>query len=123
MTWLDSLLELNPQQLAVIHDPMTARYQRAGTLLRYLLKHGVYLGSRPHDEQDDALEIAAWAPPVSGRGPGYYACFRIYLEFGAPSFAVLFAFYDGTDRSPAFRSVDDARAFSSTQEFSDEGED
>ena len=86
------------------------------------LERGIYLGERPHDTLDNAIEIAVWAPPVQQRGPGYYACFRLYLELGAPAFVVLFAFYDGTDASPALNSEDAARSYAQNQGFSDEDE-
>jgi len=126
VTWLDALRHLNPEQIAVVHDPMTPRYQRAGVRLGYLLVHGVFLGHRGHDDlaEDQCVEVAVWAAAPSGVGDGYYACFRLFLdEYGAVEFAVLFAFYDGRDASPGFATAELARTYSLTQGFHDEDQD
>ena len=122
MTWLDALQHLNSQQIAVRHEPMTPRYQRAAVRLAYGISNGVYLGARPHDElpNDQAVEIAAWAARPSGRGSGYYACFRLFLELDTPVFAVLFAFYDGLDNSPALSTIHAARGLALSEGFHDD---
>jgi hypothetical protein len=69
------------------------------------------------------MELAVWARPPSGAGHGYYACFRIEFDDGFPVFAVLFAFYDGTDGSPGFAQLSAARAYARSQGFQDEDQD
>lgn len=120
MNWLDVIRDLSPQQRAVQHQPETPRYSRARSKLRYVLNQGIYLGQRPESWNREAVEIAIWAPPGHGRGPGYYACFRLYLEEEAATFAVLFCFYDGTENSPGFRSADAAREYAIAQGFEKE---
>ena len=125
MKLLLALRQLNADQIAVVHNPMSTRYRRAGTRVDYLVRHGVSLGRREHDSlpPSDALEVALWAPPPSGSGRGYYACFRVEFDDGYPVFAVLFAFYDGTDASPGLSNLSDARAYARTQGFQDEDQD
>ena len=69
------------------------------------------------------MELAVWAPPPSGSGHGYYACFRIEFDETFPVFAVLFAFYDGMDASQGFSQLSEARAFARAHGFHDEDED
>jgi len=115
--WLASLQVLTPEQIYVHHVPVTPRYGRAAQKLRYLLRASSALGQRASAHRDaEAVEIATWAPP-QGRGHGYYACFRIFIEKGEPSVAVLFSFYDGTDKSPGFKSMAAAQAYAATQGF------
>ncbi|MEZ4227507.1 MAG: hypothetical protein R3B13_41595, partial [Polyangiaceae bacterium] len=70
--------------------------------------------------------VAAWAPPPTGRGSGYYWCVRLHLdEHERVELAVLYCFYDGTERSPGFRSLNDASAYSADhgfQQVNDEGD-
>lgn len=122
MNCLQALRSLSADQIAVRHNPMSGRYQRAGTRINYLLRHGSNLGQREHDEwpPHEAMEAALWAPPPSGNGHGYYACFRVEFDDGYPVFAVLFAFYDGTDKAPGFSTLADAKAFAQAQGFTDE---
>ena len=125
MNCLLALRELGSDQTAVLHNPMSARYQRAQARLEYLRRHASYLGQREHDDlaPDEALEFAVWAPPPSGTGKGYYACFRLEFEDGYPVFATLFAFYDGTDGSPGFTNLHAARAFAQSEGFMYEDQD
>lgn len=111
MNWLEALQALSSRQRAVEHQPETPRYARARTKLRYLVERAIYLGERPNPLHQNCVEIAVWVPPGHGRGPGYYGCFRMYLEDNMPVFAVLFCFYDGTEGSPGFRSLDAAGVF------------
>lgn len=120
MDWLAELRSLGPEQVFVRHVPMTPRYGRAAQKLRYVLRASSVLGERASARHGtDAVEIATWAPPPSGHGHGYYACFRVFLKEGRPSAAVLFSFYDGTDKSPGFKSVDAAKAYAAAQGFTD----
>jgi hypothetical protein len=120
MDWLARLRSLGPDQVFVRHVPMTPRYGRAAQKLRYVLRASTVLGVRATARHGtDAVEIATWAPAPSGPGHGYYACFRIFLEGGRPSSAVLFRFYDGTDKSPGFKSLDSAKAYAAAQGFTE----
>jgi hypothetical protein len=117
-TWWDAVSQLPPSHQIVAHEPETPRYQRAGQKLRHVVREGVYLGLSG-DPDDGLLEIAVWAPSDRGRGPGYYCCFRLFIEEGLVSAAVLFAFYDGTDESsPGFSTLQEARAFARSNGFS-----
>jgi len=42
------------------------------------------------------------------------------LEAGVPYYAVLFCFYDGTEASPGFRSLEAAHTFALSQGFGHE---
>ena len=103
--------ELPATHRFVAHEPETPRYARARQKLRYLLREGVYLGTADlADWRSGRLEIAVWAPPGQGRGPGYYGCFRLFLEGWLVTGAVLFCFYDGTESSPRLATLQDAQA-------------
>lgn len=118
MSWIAKLRALGPERIYVQHSPMTPRYGRAAQKLRYVLRASSVLGQRALVGPDtDAIEIATWAPPQHGRGHGYYACFRIFRHEGEPSAAVLFCFYDGTDKSPGFKSINAATVYAVAQGF------
>lgn len=110
--WLDDIGALPARAVFVMHEPTTPRYGRAQAKLRYLLRESQVVGHRDAD-YPGAIEIAAWAPSPSG-GVGYYSCFRLFLGSDREVIAaVLFCFYDGTEKSPGFKS------FRSAQEFAD----
>lgn len=113
MDWLEWLRGLGGDQLFVAHEPLTPRYERAGLRLPYLLRTATLLGERD-GETDGSIEIATWSPPPTGRGPGLYACFRIFRR---QSLCVLFCFYDGTEKSPAIKSISGARAYARSHHF------
>ena len=115
--WLHEIRALPASRRAVQHQPETPRYARARAKLRYVLECGIYLGGRQSTHHRKAAEIAVWAPPGHGRGPGYYGCFRIYHPPGEAPFALLFCFYDGTEGSPGFKSVEQTRAFATDNGF------
>lgn len=121
MTRDDALLLLRalpPAKRIVVHRPETPRYARARAQLRYLVVRALALGVRPGEEGTArAVELACWAPPPSGRGAGFYGCFRLLREDGDAVLAALFCFYDGMDRSPGFRTESAARAFAHTHGF------
>ena len=118
MDCIAELQALGPEQIFVQHFPMTPRYGRAAQKLRYILRASSVLGQRAvADPGIDAVEVAVWAPPPYGRGHGYYVCFRVFMEDGQPSAAVLFCFYDGTGKSPGFRSMSSAMAYAVAQGF------
>jgi hypothetical protein len=117
MHWLNVLRALPASRRAVQHQPETPRYARARTKLRYVLERGTFLGVRQSELHRGAVEVALWAPPGHGRGPGYYCCFRIFHARRKEQFAVLFCFYDGTEGSPGFKSVGSARTFASAHGF------
>ena len=118
--WWDAVRQLPPTHRFVSHEPETPRYARARQKLRYLIREGVYLGTRADGEN---LELAIWAPPDSGRGPGFYGCFRLFVDEGVTTGATLFCFYDGTESSPGFPSVSEAQAYAQDNGFSKETQD
>ena len=120
MDWLNQIRALSARQRAVQHQPETPRYAQARIKLRYVLERGIFLGARQSDLHPEAVEVAIWAPPGHGRGPGYYCCFRIFHERGQASFALLFCFYDGTEGSPRFKSAGSARMFANANGFGGE---
>ena len=101
----------------VLHEPETERYARAREYLKFLKESGKLLGQRIPADEIDGLEVALWAPPPDGRGPGFYFCVRLYFDEGKVSLARLFCFYDGSERSPGFRTLDAAGAFASSNGF------
>ena len=115
-TWWDAVQQLPPSHRFVSHEPETPRYARARQKLRFLIREGVYLGMRL--VVGDNVEIAIWAPPDSGRGPGFYACFRLFVDDRVTTGATLFCFYDGTESSPGFSSASEAQAFAQDNGFS-----
>lgn len=117
MAWLKAIRALPASRRAVQHQPETPRYARARTKLRYVLERGTFLGARQSELHQGAVEIAVWAPPGHGRGPGYYCCFRIFHQRDHEHFALLFCFYDGTEGSPGFKSVGSARIFANANGF------
>jgi hypothetical protein len=124
MNWKHVLRDLPLDACIVEHQPFTTRYQRANSKLEYLLEHAEVLGARDSERPiSSCAEIAVWAPEPTKRRPGYYACFRIYLEDSHPVFAVLYCFYDGRDQSPGFRSVEAATSFAVAQGFRHEDQD
>lgn len=115
--WLERLRHRSTDQVFVQHNPPTPRYGRAQSKLAFILREARLLGSRPVAMHHDRLEIATWARPAAGRGYGYYACFRLFLDGGAVRAALLFAFYDGTEQSPGFKSFDAAAQFAFANGF------
>ena len=122
ITWWAAVKELPDTHRFVAHEPETPRYARARQKLRYLLRHGKYLGCNEDRLADARVEIAVWAPPDSGTKAGYCCCFRLFVDDGIATGAVLFCLYDGTDASPAIVSVEQARAFARSNGFSEEAE-
>lgn len=117
MDLLASLRRLPADRRVVLHQPETPRYARARQKLRLLIREGEFLGARKDPERADAWLLALWAPPFSGRGDGYYACIRLFMAEDTPTLAVLYCFYDGTEQSPGFRSVEAARAYAESRGF------
>ena len=118
MDWLEELRGLPDDRRAVQHEPETPRYAKARQKLRYIVREARLLGSQQDPERlGSAWLVATWAPPDRGVGPGYYACFRFYVDEGSVLFAVLYCLYDGTERAPAFKSIDAARAYAESQGF------
>jgi hypothetical protein len=106
--WLSALRSLPLASRAVHHHPLTARYSRASQKLAFIIDNSVFLGQKPDPERPHAMLIAVWTPPSTGRGSGYYACFRIRYADGAAMSATLYCFYDGTDGSPSLKSEETA---------------
>ena len=122
-TWWEAVKTLPDTHRFVAHEPETPRYARARQKLRYLMRKGEYLGSSSAPPDEGRIEIAVWAPPDQGRGPGYYGCFRLFIEDGVTTGAVLFCFYDGTESSPSLSTLQDARAFARANGFVKEADD
>ena len=117
--WLEQVRALPRDRRIVQHEPETARYDRARLRLEYLLEASSVLGVRPGDTPG-AAEIAMWAPPPNGHGPGFYSCLRAYAdESKQVMFAVLFCFWDGTEGSRGFRSTEVAQAYAHSEGFED----
>ena len=123
ISWWDAVNELPATHRFVVHEPETPRYARARQKLRYVLRQGVYLGCAGDIRDEGHLEIAVWAPPDHGGGPGYSCCFRLFIEHGVATGAVLFCFYDGTDSSPGISTLEEARAFAHENGFAEEMDD
>ena len=117
--WLGVLKELPLDLVSVAHQPMTPRYSRALDKRIYLLREGVLLGERSASFKQ-AVEIALFAEnPNGNKKPGYYACVRIFLdEKRTVLSAVIFCFYDGTEKSPGFKNVDAALKYALEGGFS-----
>lgn len=119
LPWLDEVRKLPRERVFVQHNPPTPRYGRAQAKLGYLLEASTLVGVRPHETLPHCFEVAAWAPRPEGRGHGYYTCFRLFLERDNVTLALLFCFYDGTERSPGLRSLDAARELARSNGFED----
>ena len=116
--WLALLKELPDDRIFVQHEPPTPRYGRAQTKLRYVLRASNYLGWRhSRGSAADSIDIALWSPPAHGRGHGYYTCFRLLRSDDEVVAGVLFCFYDGTEKSPGFKSRSAAQAFAEGHAF------
>ena len=118
--WWDAVKQLSAAHRFVDHQPETPRYAQARQKLPYLIREGVYLGCSHRASSDDCVEIAVWAPPADGRGPGYYCCFRLYLVEDVVMYASLFCFYDGTESSPSLRNLHEAEAYARANLFTKE---
>lgn len=118
--WWDAVRQLPSSHRFVSHEPETPRYARARQKLRYLLREGEYLGTTGVAAGDDVLEIAVWAPSDQGRGHGYYGCFRLFIEDGVTTGAVLFCFYDGTESSPGLATLQGAQTYARANGFTEE---
>lgn len=115
--WLAEVQRLTKERIFVQHNPPTPRYGRALAKLAYLIKESAYLGVRPYETAIGRVEIALWAPNPEGRGSGYYSCFRLFLEREVVTAALLFCFYDGTEKSPAFRTLTAAAEYARFNTF------
>ena len=122
-SWWEAVKGLPETNRFVAHEPETPRYARARQKLRYLIRAGEYLGATDAPEHDRRIEIAVWAPSAQGWGPGYYACFRLFIEDGVATTAVLFCFYDGNESSPCLPNLQDAQAFAEVNGFMREVDD
>lgn len=121
MDWLGQIRGLPSRAVGVHHEPLTPRYRRAGIKLRYILIKSTVLGARTDPERrDSAIEIACWAPPGHGRGPGYYTCFRLFFEGDLLTRATLYCFYDGSQDCPGFKALESAQAYAESNGFRSE---
>ena len=117
MDWFSALCSLPPTCRAVRHRPLTPRYARASQKLAYIIDSCQFLGQQPDPERRHAMLVAVWAPPSTGRGSGYYACFRIRFSKDNATSAILYCFYDGTDGSPPLKSAESASHFARKHGF------
>lgn len=117
MDWFSALRHLPTTSRGVHHHPLTARYTRASQKLAYIIDNSVFLGQKPDPERRHAVLIAVWAPPSTGRGSGFFACFRIRHSDGVATSATLYCFYDGTDGSPSLKSEETAHLFAHKHGF------
>lgn len=120
MDWLEEIRRLPPQRRAVWHQPETPRYSKARQKLAFVIRESQFLGVKRDEENPSAILTALWAPPGHGSGPGFYSCFRVFLEDKKAIFAVMYCFYDGTEGSPGFRALQPAIAFAESNGFSGE---
>ena len=122
-SWWEATKSLPETHRFVAHEPETPRYARARQKLRYLIRKGEYLGSTGAFGDTGRIEIAVWVPPDQGKGPGYYGCFRLFIEESVVTGAVLYCFYDGTESSPSLSTLQDAQAFARANGFVKETDD
>ena len=93
--WWDAVKQLSAAHRFVDHQPETPRYARARQKLPYLIREGVYLGCSHREPSDDRVEIAVWAPPAEGKGPGYYLLPVVFGgRYGDVRFPVLLLRWD-----------------------------
>jgi hypothetical protein len=116
--YLTGLLALPLDAVGVSHEPMSLRYGRAFDKRIYVLREAVLLGVREQIIQQTP-EIAIFAAhPNSNKAPGYYVCLRLFLDKDHNVLsAVIFCFYDGTEKSPGFKSLETARTYAYGEGF------
>lgn len=117
MKLLEAILSLPKSQRIVQHEPETPRYWRARRKLVYILEKSAVLGDKSLTGSYSGREFATWAPAGSGHGFGFYCCFRVYFEAEIPTMAILYCFYDGSEGSPGFRSLESAQAYAFSRDF------
>lgn len=117
VAWLELLRQLPPDRRAVVHKPPTERYGIAYQKLHYVVRNALFLGTQPDAERPGSFLLAVWASPSDGRGFGYYCCFRLYFEEGDITFAAMYCFYDGTRKSPGFKTFDAALSYAQSNGF------
>ena len=110
------LRNLPAEAISVRHEPMTERYFRAIDKRKMIARFGISLGAR-ETGSGSSWEIAIWLQhPTGGRRCGFYANFRVfYSSKGDAVSATLFCFYDGTDKSPCFRTHASALAYAESE--------
>ena len=113
--WWEAVKQLSAAHRFVAHEPETPRYARARQKLKYLVRDGVSLGASRVSA--DRIGLAVWAPPEHRRGPGYYGCFRLFIQDTVVTGAVLYCFYDGTESSPSLPTLQDAQALAHANGF------
>ena len=109
--FLELLQQLDPEKIEIKHNPMTERYRtHAFSSLVYLLKNGVCIGWRKLEKPilDEMIEVVIWAEPLFADSCGFYSCFRLHFLQQKLERATFFCFYDGKDKSPCFKSQEDA---------------
>ena len=118
LNWLEAVRLLPDEAVVVVHNPPTRRYARAHAKRTYILRESLQLGERPHDFDEDAVEIAMWAPSPRGQQNGFYSCMRLFLDSDRRvEEAAIYCFYDGTETSPGFRTFHEARQYALTHGF------
>lgn len=114
---MSEIQRLPPEQVRVEHEPATPRYSRATQKIRYVLRVGSLVGTRMEIEDGNPLELAIWVPAPSGSGCGLYPCWRVWSHEGQSALAIMFTFYDGTEKSPCIKSTNSARDFAKKNDF------
>lgn len=114
--WMADLRTLPDTHLTVQHNPMSLRYSRALNKLWLVVRDGQLLGHREMDRH--ISEIAVWCNSGVEKRCGYYACFRIFYDkIDNASSAIMFCFYDGTEKSPCMKSVSSAQTYAKSEGF------
>jgi len=116
--WMADIKQLPIENIYVQHEPFTPRYSNALIYLRKLVHFGDCLGFR-EVIQNTTIEIAVWLElGTKRRTPGIYCCFRLtYTPEMHLRIAVLFCFYDGTEKSPIFYNKDSATVYARNEGF------
>jgi len=100
--------------LIVKHEPETPRYNRATTLLGYIVRESEVLGRKSAVGHKDAVEVAMWAKNPRGKGCGLYTVTRMFQNGNSkPGFAsaTLFCCWDGNDKSHCFKTIGRAKEY------------
>ncbi len=109
--WLEDLRGLSTEKVIVRHHPSTDRYLfSAAAGLPRVLSEGEAIGWRElNGESKECVELVIWTPPLNRGDCGLYVCGRLYFDAkSSPISATIFCFYDGTEKSPCYKTKDEA---------------
>lgn len=66
------------------------------------------------------MELAFWAPSPRGQGPGFYWCVRAFMDQDDEIVGgVVFCFWDGSESSPGFSTIEAALSHATRDGFGD----